>query len=84
MRTEERNLAGRREFDTGLRRHLHRLEDQVGLPLPHEAVRARNTARLHAALLDWQESLFDALLPKRLRFADVHDADWSTPDPQGW
>ena len=54
------------------------------MPLPRKAVRARNTVRLHAALLDWQETLLDALRPERLRFADVHDTDWSTPTPLGW
>jgi hypothetical protein len=81
---EERHLTGERSFDRGLRHRLHRLESEVGVPLPRKAMRARNTVRLHAALLDWQETLLDTLLPERLRFADVHDADWSTPTPQGW
>jgi hypothetical protein len=47
-------------------------------------VRARNTVRLHAALLDWQETLLDEQVPERKGFPDAHDADWSTPNPQGW
>jgi hypothetical protein len=81
---EERHLTGERTFDRVLRQRLHRLETEVGLPLPRKAVRARNTVRLHAALLDWQETLLDALVPERLRFPDVHDNDWATPTPLGW
>jgi len=81
---EERHLMGERTFDRVLRRRLHRLEEEVGMPLPRRAVRARNTVRLHAALLDWQETILDTLLPQRLTFADVHDSDWNTPAPLGW
>jgi hypothetical protein len=81
---EERHLIGERTVDRVVRRSLGRLEDEVGMALPRKALRARNTVRLHAALLDWQETLLDTLLPERLRFPDVHDADWSTPTQQGW
>jgi hypothetical protein len=81
---EERHLAGERTLDRLLRQRLYRLEAEVGLPLPRKAVRARNTVRLHAALLDWQETLLDTLLPERLAFPDVHDSDWATPAPLGW
>jgi hypothetical protein len=78
---EERHLTGERTFDRVLRQRLHRLEAEVGLPLPRKAVRARNTVRLHAALLDWQETLLDMVVPERQRFPDVHDADWASPTP---
>ncbi|MBJ7608307.1 MAG: hypothetical protein JF887_02590 [Candidatus Dormibacteraeota bacterium] len=81
---EERHLTGERSFDRVLRQRLYNLEHEVGLPLPRKAVRARNTVRLHAALLDWQETILDALMPERLRFPDVHDNDWATPTPLGW
>jgi hypothetical protein len=81
---EERHLAGVRAFDGGIRRRLHSVERQVGMVLPRRAVRARNTVRLHGALLDWQETVLDALRPERLMYADVHDANWSDPTPQGW
>jgi hypothetical protein len=81
---EERHLTGERTFDRVLRQRLHHLELEVGLPLPRKAVRARNTVRLHAALLDWQETLLDTLLPERLAFPDVHDSDWASPTPLGW
>jgi hypothetical protein len=81
---EERHLTGERTFDRVLRQRLYRLEHEVGLPLPRKAVRARNTVRLHAALLDWQETLLDEMMPERLRFPDVHDSNWGTPAPLGW
>ncbi|HEY7926708.1 MAG TPA: hypothetical protein VIG86_04705 [Candidatus Dormibacteraeota bacterium] len=81
---EERHLTGERTLDRVMRQRLYRLEDEVGLPLPRRAVRARNTVRLHAALLDWQEALLDEMMPERLRFPDVHDSDWATPAPHGW
>ena len=56
---EERHLTGERSFDRNLRQRLYGLEHEVGVPLPRKAVRARNTVRLHAALLDWQETLLD-------------------------
>lgn len=71
---EERNLAGERLVDRGLRQRLRGVEAHLGLPLPRKVVRARNTARLHAGLLDWRETLLDELLPGRLNFPDVHDA----------
>ncbi len=72
---EERNLEGERALDRELRRHLRDLEAEVGLPLPRKVMRARTTTRLHAVLLDWQESLLDYLLPGRLNFPDVDDVD---------
>ncbi len=81
---EERHLRGRRSFDRALRERIDRLEHEVGAPLPRKAIRARNTVRLHAALLDWQESLLDSHVPERQWFPDAHDSDWATPHPVGW
>ena len=81
---EERHLTGERTFDRVLRQRLYHLEHEVGLPVPRKATRARNTVRLHAALLDWQETLLDEMIPERLRFPDVHDSNWGTPAPLGW
>ncbi len=70
---EERHLTGERSFDRGLRQRLYSLEHEVGIPLPRKAIRARNTVRLHAALLDWQETLLELdgprapALPRRPR-----------------
>src|SRR5450759_2312157 len=76
---EERHLTGERSFDRVLRQRLYSLEDEVGIPLPRKAIRARNTVRLHAALLDWQETLLDSMVPERKHFPDAHDNDWATP-----
>ena len=81
---EERHLGGERTFDRLLHQRLRHLEREVGLPLPRRATRARNTVRLHAALLDWQEAFLDVVLPERLGYADVHDSDWANPHPVGW
>ncbi len=81
---EERHLTGERSFDRVLRQRLYSLEDEVGIPLPRKAIRARNTVRLHAALLDWQETLLDSMVPERKHFPDAHDNDWATPHPVGW
>jgi len=74
---ESRHLAGDRTFDRLTRARLSRLENVVGLPLPRKAVRARNTVRLHAALLDWQENLLDEIVPERQLYPDVYDSDWN-------
>lgn len=81
---EERHLSGERTFDRLLHQRLRHLERAVGLPLPRRAIRARNTVRLHAALLDWQEAFLDLAIPERLGYADVHDSDWANPHPVGW
>jgi hypothetical protein len=81
---EERHLLGDRFFDRGIRRRVHCLEREVGIALPRRALRARNTVRLHAALLDWQETVLDALRPERSTFLDAHDSQWADPTPLGW
>ncbi len=78
---ELRHLAGERTFDKLTRARLRRLERVVGMPLPRKAVRARNTVRLHAALLDWQEQVLNQVAPERRRFDDIYDTDWNAPTP---
>lgn len=68
---EARHLLRQRTMDRLLRARVRRLEQEVGLPLPRKVVRARNTVRLHAALLDWQEEVLDHVAPWRRRFPDV-------------
>ena len=78
---EQRHLQGERTYDRLTHARMRRLERQVGLPLPRKVVRARNTARLHAALLDWQEQVLDEVAPQRRAFEDVYDADWNAATP---
>ena len=75
---EARNLDGMRDIDEAIRAELDRLPRKVGVPLPCSVKLARNTRRLHAALLDWQQEVLDTLLPARAEYADVDvafDAD---------
>lgn len=62
---EERHLSGDRRVDEVVAQWLRRLGDEVALPLPREVVRARDTIRLHGALLDWMETVLDELIPGR-------------------
>jgi len=66
---EERNLNGERRVDWAVRQRLRRLEAEVGLRVPQKLLRARNTARLHGALLDWMETVLDELIPERCRLS---------------
>lgn len=80
---EQRHMSGERSFDRLTRARLARLERVVGLPLPRKAMRARNTVRLHAALLDWQQDVLDEIAPQRQQFPDVYDSDWNAEEVTG-
>ena len=62
---ERMHLDRNRVISRMVRCRLRRLEQEVGMPLPRRVVRARNTVRLHAALLDWQDEVLDAVVPAR-------------------
>jgi hypothetical protein len=66
---EERNLDGERRIDQVVRKWLRRLETEIGTPVPRRVLRARNTVRLHGALLDWMETALDELIPERCRLS---------------
>jgi hypothetical protein len=70
---EERNLDGERRIDQVVRKWLRRLETEIGTPVPRRVLRARNTVRLHGALLDWMETALDELI--RARRGRSGDAD---------
>lgn len=72
---EDKNLLGDRNKERSLSQRLRVLESEVGLPLPRKVVRARNTARLHSALLDWQEQVLDAVVAVRATIPDAHGRD---------
>lgn len=61
---EERNLRGERRVDRSVRKWVRRLQEEVAVPLPRRVLRARTTARLHGALLDWMEGVFCELVPE--------------------
>jgi hypothetical protein len=71
---EERNLRGDRRVDRAVRRWVRGLQNEVPVPLPRRVLRARSTARLHGALLDWMELVFRELAPARQGQAQRHDA----------
>ena len=72
---EEHNLEGERRIDRGVRKMVRRLEDELNVPLPRQVLRARNTARLHGAVLDWMETVVDQLIPERRRICTDVDID---------
>ena len=77
---EARNLDGTQGIDATIRAELDRLPRLVGLPLPCDVKLARNTRRLHAALLDWDEQVLDTFVPAREQYAAV-DAVLDAEDP---
>ncbi len=60
---EERNLRGPSAVDRATRSWVRRVEEEVAVPVPRRVLRARSTARLHGALLDWMETVFEQLIP---------------------
>ena len=77
---EDRNLDGTQNIDAAIREELDRLPRAVGLPLPCDVKLARNTRRLHAALLDWEEEVLNTLVPAREQYAAV-DAVLDAEEP---
>jgi transposase InsO family protein len=68
---ERMHLDRNRVVSRMVRCRLRRLEQEVGLPLPRRVMRARNTVRLHAALLDWQDEVLDEVVPSRRALLEV-------------
>lgn len=73
-------MDGTRDIDEAIRAELDRLPRAVGVPLSSDVRLARNTRRLHAALLDWQATVLDALQPARGQYAAV-DAIFDAEEP---
>ena len=72
---EQRNLIGDRSMDSVVRKWLGLLETETGVPLPPQALRARNTARLHSVLLDWMDTVLDRLIPEGRHFPEDLEFD---------
>ncbi len=70
---EEMHLRGSQPVGPELRRRVRTVEAEAGVALPRRVLRARDTARLHSAVLDWQEQVLDATVPARRELPDVHD-----------
>jgi hypothetical protein len=61
---EERNLRDELSVDHAIQTWLRRLEREVGVPVATEVLLASNTVRLHAALLDWLETVIHDPIPE--------------------
>jgi hypothetical protein len=72
-RVEHHNLQRDRQVPPDMWRQLAELEVVLPVPAPASLWQARNTARLHDALLDWEADLLDNVAPHRVAYDDTHD-----------
>jgi hypothetical protein len=70
---EHHNLQRDRQVPPAMWRQLAELEGILPVPAPAALWQARNTARLHDALLDWEADLLDEVAPHRVAYDDTHD-----------
>jgi hypothetical protein len=70
---ELRNLHRDRQVPETMWRELAELDVTLPVRAPKELWQARNTARLHDALLDWEAELLDKVAPQRREYADTRD-----------
>jgi hypothetical protein len=70
---ENHNLQRDRQVPPDMWRQLAELEVVLPVPAPPALWQARNTARLHDALLDWEADLLDEVAPHRVAYDDRHD-----------
>ena len=70
---ENHNLQRDRQVPPDMWRQLAELEVVLPVPAPAALWQARNTARLHDALLDWEADLLDEVAPHRVAYDDTHD-----------
>ncbi|MBV9101553.1 MAG: hypothetical protein JOZ46_09445 [Candidatus Dormibacteraeota bacterium] len=70
---ETRNLQRDRQVPTEMWRELVELDGLLPVRAPKRLWEARNTARLHDAILDWEGDLLDQLTPHRRDYTDTRD-----------
>ena len=70
---EHHNLQRDRQVPPAMWKQLAELEGALPVPAPPALWQARNTARLHDALLDWEADLLDKVAPHRVAYDDTHD-----------
>src|SRR5438445_12883785 len=70
---ELRNLHRDRQVPEAMWRELAELDVTLPVRAPKSLWEARNTARLHDALLDWEAQLLDQFAPQRRQYDDTHD-----------
>jgi hypothetical protein len=72
---EMRNLHRDRQVPPAMWRELQELDSLLPVPAPPALWQARNTARLHDAILDWEAELLDVTTPQRSQYDDLNDDD---------
>lgn len=70
---EARNLVRDRQVPPEMWRELTELDELLPVRAPERLWRARNTARLHDAILDWEGDLLDEVAPHRRTYDDTRD-----------
>jgi hypothetical protein len=70
---EMRNLHRDRQVSPAMWQELKELDDMLPVRAPEALWQARNTARLHDALLDWEAELLDRVVPQRREYDDTRD-----------
>jgi hypothetical protein len=70
---EQHHLARRPRSVPLLPEWIVLLEQEGGLSIPPHILGLRNTRRLHAALLDWQDELLNIALPGRARLVHADE-----------
>lgn len=70
---EEANLSGA-PHSPDLRVRLRGLNRQLDVAAPRSVWLASTGARLHDALMDWEDALLECVAPHRLDYADRHEA----------
>jgi hypothetical protein len=74
-RVEMHNLHRDRQVPPAMWRELQELDSLLPVPAPPALWQARNTARLHDAILDWEAELLDVTTPLRTTYDDRNDDD---------
>jgi hypothetical protein len=72
---EMHNLHRDRQVPPAMWRELQELDTLLPVPAPPALWQARNTARLHDAILDWEAELLDVTTPQRSQYDDLNDDD---------
>jgi hypothetical protein len=70
---ETHNLMRDRQVPAEMWAELSELDELLPVRAPERLWRARNTARLHDAILDWEGDLLDEVTPLRREYDDTRD-----------
>ena len=70
---ETRNLIRDRQVPPEMWKELVELDGLLPVRAPKRLWEARNTARLHDAILDWEGELLDEVAPQRRSYDDTRD-----------